>query len=123
MFQLCLHRPGTSVCSCSIFAPKAEISPKLATHEGLLMHCMSSIFMLFLYWLSELQRLNFSCSFRASSCTSVHYCARTHAALQINFVWAGIDITYAGDSTALHDPWQSFVTLLGECSALWGERE
>ena len=46
MFQLCLHRPRTSVCSCSIFAPKAEISPKLATQrlKGLLMHCMSFYF-------------------------------------------------------------------------------
>ena len=44
MFQLCLHRPGTSVCSCSIFAPKAGISPKLATHESLVMHCMSFYF-------------------------------------------------------------------------------
>ena len=81
MFQLCLHRPGISLCSCSILASKAEIGPKLATHEGLVMHYMS---MLFLYWLSDLQRLEFLCSFRAFSRTSVYHCARTHAALQIN---------------------------------------
>ena len=40
--------------------------------------------MLFLYWLSELQRLEFLSSFRAFSRTSVYHCARTHAALQIN---------------------------------------
>ena len=42
--QLCLHRPGISLCSCSIFAPKVEISPKLATHEGLVMYCVSFYF-------------------------------------------------------------------------------
>ena len=37
-----------------------------------------------LYWLSELQQLKCSCGFRAFSRTSAYYCARTHAALQIN---------------------------------------
>ena len=40
--------------------------------------------MLFLYWLFELQRLEFLSSFRAFSRTSVYHCVRTHAALQIN---------------------------------------
>ena len=44
MFHLCLYRPGISLCSCSILAPKAEIGPKLATHESLVMHCMSLYF-------------------------------------------------------------------------------
>ena len=40
--------------------------------------------MLFLNWLSELQCLKFSCSLCAFSCTSIYYCARMHAALQIS---------------------------------------
>ena len=52
--------------------------------ESKLLCIACPIFMLFLYWLSELQRLKFSCSFRAFSRTFVHHCARTHAALQIN---------------------------------------
>ena len=44
----------------------------------------ASIFMLFLYWLSELQQLKYSYSFRAFLHISIYYCARTHATLQIN---------------------------------------
>ena len=99
MFQLCLHRPGISLCSCSIFAPKAEISPKLATHEGLVMHCMSFYF----HAISVLAfRVTTVRIFMQLPCIFAHLriSLRTYARRAANkFVWASIDVTYAGDST------------------------
>ena len=98
MFQLCWHRPGISLCSCSIFAPKAEISPKLATHEGLLMHCMSYFYAISVLasWVTAVK------IFMQLPCIFAHLriLLRTYARRVVNkFVRAGIDVAYAGDST------------------------
>ena len=99
MFQLCLHRPGISLCSCSIFAPEDEISPKLATHEGLVMHCMSFYFhaiSVLAFWVTAVRIfIQLPCIF-AHLRISLRTYAR-HAANKL--VRASIDVTYAGDST------------------------
>ena len=70
MFQLCLHRPGISLCSCSTFAPKDEILLHLKAYLHVLVSC---------YFCIGFPK--FSCSFCIFSRTSVYYCARMNTAL------------------------------------------